>query len=125
MLYNRRLADNIKYYRLSFKDGEYKLYDKEIKHIHDLNSLEDSGKTGIEYYWIVFNSSPELFDKNCKTDIGDIPMKTYKIAMFYKDFDHSSGNLHVLPGAMQVWEREENAENDNTGKESFWIRNFG
>ena len=120
LLYNQRLANTIKYYRLSFNNAEHELYEREIKDIRDLNLLKDSGNVEIEYYWIVFNSSPELFDKNCKADIGDITTKTYKITMFYKDFDHSSGNLHVVPGAMQVWEKEENSDK---GKESFWIRN--
>lgn len=29
----------------------------------------------------------------------------YKITMFYKDFDFGSGNIHVLPGAIQVWKK--------------------
>ncbi|MBR4581326.1 MAG: hypothetical protein IKO32_08840 [Lachnospiraceae bacterium] len=117
LLYNKRIAKNIEYFRLSFEDGKPCLYRKEIKDIPDLNFLEDSGKNSIEYYWVVFNSSPELFDKNSKVDIEDVDMKTYKVAMFYKDFDHSSGNLHVLPGAMQVWEKEESVNEDE-----FWIR---
>ncbi len=120
LLYNRRCADAIKYFRLSFNDGKVELCEQEIKDIRDLNLLKDSGNTGIEYYWITFNSSPELFDQDCKSDISIITTKPYKITMFYKDFDHFSGNLHVLPGAMQVWEKEKNA---NDGKDSFWIRN--
>lgn len=29
----------------------------------------------------------------------------YRITMYYKDFDHGSGNIHVLPGAIQVWKK--------------------
>lgn len=29
----------------------------------------------------------------------------YRITMFYKDFDKHSGNIHILPGAIQVWKR--------------------
>lgn len=118
LLYSKRCAKNIEYFRLSFEDGKPNLFHKEIKDIPDLNLLEDSGKNSIEYYWIVFNSSPELFDQNCEIDIDDVATKKYKIALFYKDFDHSSGNLHVLPGAMQVWEKEE-----GINEEGFWIRN--
>ena len=29
----------------------------------------------------------------------------YRITMFYKDFDHGSGNIHILPGGIQIWEK--------------------
>lgn len=36
--------------------------------------------------------------------------KNYKITMFYKDFDCGSGNIHVLPGAIQIWRLKQNCD---------------
>lgn len=45
----------------------------------------------LNYYW-------------CQYVVGNI---SYKISMFYKDFDKGSGNIHILPGAVQVWRKTE------------------
>lgn len=43
----------------------------------------------LNYYWAVYQRGDER----------------YRITMYYKDFDHGSGNIHVYPGAVQVWKR--------------------
>lgn len=48
------------------------------------------------YYWIEY----------IKDNIN------YKISLFYKDFDLGSGNIHVLPGVIQLWEEsKDNIDN--------------
>lgn len=42
----------------------------------------------LNYYWMEFSYQH----------------KAYKLSMYYKDMDHRTGNLHVLPGAIQLWE---------------------
>ncbi len=41
--------------------------------------------------------------------------KKFRISMYYKDFDHSSGNIHVLPGAIQIWEKTDSSEDTYNG----------
>lgn len=36
--------------------------------------------------------------------------KEYKVSMFYKDFDHSTGNIHILPGPLQFWEKKDSGK---------------
>lgn len=43
----------------------------------------------VDYFWIEFHKN--------NTD--------YKVTLFYKDFDASTGNIHVLPGGIQIWEK--------------------
>lgn len=31
---------------------------------------------------------------------------SYRITMFYKDFDCGSGNIHILPGGIQIWQKK-------------------
>lgn len=40
----------------------------------------------LNYYWMEFSYRH----------------KAYKLSMYYKDMDHRTGNLHVLPGAIQL-----------------------
>lgn len=54
------------------------------------NCLEPDWTFG--YYWAEFTYCNEK----------------YKIAMFYKDFDHGSGNIHVLPGMVEIFKRGKN-----------------
>lgn len=46
----------------------------------------------IAYYWAEF-----------KKDGND-----YRLTMFFKDFDHGTGNIHVLPGLFQLWKKTNN-----------------
>lgn len=51
--------------------------------------IRSSENIFLNYYWCEY-----------KAENND-----YKISMFYKDFDIGSGNLHILPGAVQVWSK--------------------
>lgn len=86
-------AKEIKYYRLYFIKGKAFIEESNVKEIENLNKtqLKMVGENYIEYYWITFHLNG---------------MDEYKIAMFHKDFDHATGNLHVLPGAIQIWKRD-------------------
>ena len=56
----------------------------------NIMNLEDKEKHDyLNYYWCEYQIENEQF----------------KITMFYKDFDCGSGNIHVLPGAIQVWKK--------------------
>ena len=58
----------------------------------NIMNLEDKEKHDyLNYYWCEYQIENEQF----------------KITMFYKDFDCGSGNIHVLPGAIQVWKKIE------------------
>lgn len=85
-------AKEIKYYRLYFIKGKAFIEESNVKEIENLNKtqLKMVGENYIEYYWITFHLNG---------------MDEYKIAMFHKDFDHATGNLHVLPGAIQIWKK--------------------
>lgn len=48
----------------------------------------------LNYYWAEYTK-------------GDI---SYRITMFFKDFDHGSGNIHVSPGGIQIWKRMHKCE---------------
>ncbi len=61
----------------------HKLYWKD-----DVNTGEPSERY-LDYYLIEFEYSGTM----------------YKISMFYKDFDMRTGNVHVLPGAIQIWRK--------------------
>lgn len=82
------LSENIynKKYKVGYftiKGDELEVVEWEKEHHHYLN-----------YYW-------------CEYQKGD---GMYRITMFYKDFDSGSGNIHVLPGAIQLWERMKGCE---------------
>lgn len=87
------LVSDIKYYRLSFGNQNEQKLDFECTASFSVEetTIEFTGEQPsdfLSYYWVTF-----LFDN--KTE--------YKIAMFYKDFDHVSGNIHVLPGLVQIF----------------------
>lgn len=55
------------------------------------NRIEEERENDfLNYYWIEFGIKEESIVK-------------YKISLFYKDFDSNTGNIHVLPGALQCW----------------------
>lgn len=58
------------------------------KKVEKLNK-EEYDNNCINYYWVEFQYKEEK----------------YKISMFYKDFDHNTGNIHILPGAIQFWKK--------------------
>ncbi len=87
------LVSDIKYYKLSFGNQNGHKLDFECTPSFSVGETtnEFTGEQPsdfISYYWVTFK-----FEN--KTE--------YKIAMFYKDFDHLSGNIHVLPGLVQIF----------------------
>lgn len=66
-----------------------------------INNLKFKNNLKIEYYSLSFSeSSLDYYWAEFK--YGDTQ---YKVSMFYKDFDTSTGNIHVLPGAVQIWKK--------------------
>ncbi len=51
------------------------------------------------YYWFEFK----------------INENEYRITMYVKDFDEGSGNIHVLPGMIQIWIKSKCIQEDNKG----------
>lgn len=68
-----------RYYYLDFELRKPKIL--------ELNKNAESHRY-LNYYWMEF----------------EYMCKRYKISMFYKDMDHMTGNIHVMPGAIQIWE---------------------
>ncbi|MCR5214824.1 MAG: hypothetical protein K6E10_10455 [Eubacterium sp.] len=91
-------VSNIRYYKLSFKNQ--KDHELNLESSVEVRTEEFEGEQPsdfLSYYWVTFT-----FDN--KTE--------YKIAMYYKDFDHVSGNIHVLPGFVQVFTKRGDKEID-------------
>lgn len=76
---------------------DWKGNSSEIDSCYKIKIDEDRDWESINYYWIEF----ELHDK-----------KKYKISMFYKDYDRSNGNIHVLPGPIQFWEYDQDLDEE-------------
>ena len=114
------MVSDIKYYKLSFGNQNDQKLDYECTPSFTIeeSAIEFKGEQPsdfLSYYWVTF-----LFDN--KTE--------YKIAMYYKDFDHKSGNIHVLPGLVQILikcDQDNNIDNFTLGAErsSVISREFG
>lgn len=87
-------SSDIKYYYMELLDDEGKLRSMSKYH----NCSEDY----LEYYWVEFMYNG----------------KEFVVSLFYRDFDLENGDIHVIPGALQVWEKE-----DNTGGVVFMFPN--
>ena len=48
----------------------------------------------LNYYWVEYIKRGEQ----------------YRITMFFKDFDHGSGNIHILPGGIQIWKKNDHCK---------------
>lgn len=72
---------NVKKYKYDWETAEAKEIDSETVFVQET----------IDYYWVEFE------DNNQKL----------KISAFYKDFDASTGNIHVIPGVLQLWKFSE------------------
>ena len=100
--YNNKLINYLKIAYTHLESEGYKVvaykYDwKKQKgtRIYKLNEFEEIKKEKnkwVNYYWIEFE----------KNEVK------YKFSLLYKDFDRKSGNIHVLPGAVQLWKKEKN-----------------
>ena len=101
--YNNKLVKYLKeiYEYLEKNDdiSEIKAYkydwEKEEKKKIVLNGYVEDDNKWINYYWIEFIKDGE----------------EYKFSLFYKDFDIGSGNVHVLPGAIQLWKKMDKTDN--------------
>lgn len=81
-------------YRLEFVDGKtYKIV--ELKDNKKMEVHSDY----LDYFWVEF-----------KYKNGN-----YKISMFYKDFDCETENIHVLPGAIQFWKKNDEKQDSEGG----------
>lgn len=61
-----------------------------VKQVEKFENLNNEEHEFLNYYWCEYT----------KDNIN------YKITMFYKDFDHGSGNIHILPGGIQIWQKK-------------------
>lgn len=78
------------------KKIEGKIYKYRFGKLSDINSNgkieqydeqnNEVSKEYLEYYWIKSDDGKRI------------------VTAFYKDFDHGTGNIHVLPGIIQEWE---------------------
>nr|MCR5587602.1 hypothetical protein [Lachnospiraceae bacterium] len=84
--------DIIKSCQLSFDDG----VDKNDLVTEIISRDMDVPDDFIAYYWTEF-----IYKENAKK---------YKFTMYFKDFDHNTGNIHVIPGMFQFWEEENEKE---------------
>lgn len=109
-LLHNTTAGDIKYHRLYFKEGKSLIEERLIDDEKSINCLGDPGRDYIEYYWVTFKGNSNMFSVEKDEPDEDVEKTEYKIALFYKDFDASSGNLHVLPGPIQVWKKGDNSE---------------
>ena len=82
-------------------DNEAYLYEINKRNIENLETLiqirqkiKEIRKNNIEE----IEETGELYKFYCfRID------KVYRVSMYYTDFDHSSGNIHRIPGYLQVW----------------------
>ncbi len=87
----RESVNIINYYYLQYNDKGCEARSIKIK---DLQKKEQNNNDIVNYYWVEYEKNSEQ----------------YRLCMFYKDFDHGSGNIHVLPGIIQLWKRCPNCE---------------
>lgn len=103
-LFKEKMVKGVTFYRLNYGVNDaVSIVEKNFNSLDGICIVDENLKGEhryIQYYWIEFNYSGQV----------------YKVAMFYKDFDRNSGNLHVLPGMVQVWKkREDNGEVSGKG----------
>ena len=93
--YNNKLVNYLKIAYTHLESEGYKVVaykynwdtDEKIK-IEKFEETDPRKNKWVNYYWIEFE----------KNEVK------YKFSLFYKNFDTSSGNVHVLPGVVQLWE---------------------
>ena len=81
-------VQKIEYYYLDLSEYPESV---SVKQTDCLNN-DDVYNKYLNYYWAEF----------------DYNGKTYRLNMFYRDFDRYAGNIHVLPGIPQQWIKEIN-----------------
>lgn len=91
-----------------------KLYNEDIKYYMDrINDVVNGKMYAFDWtknVFVVLDESPDWDTSQVYADLfyikvnkGEKNRKEYTIASFYRDFDDDSGNIHVLPGAIQIW----------------------
>ncbi len=91
---DKRKFLNVQCFQLVFLENGKK-YEKKKVMPREMDAPDDF----IAYYWSEF-----VYAEN---------QVTYRFAMFFKDFDHNTGNIHVLPGMFQFWRKTD--KNDEEG----------
>lgn len=79
-------AESLNIYKLDW-NGKSDNEDSKYKSL--INSINGIGESTFDYYWIELK----------------INGQQYKISAFYKDYDRSNGNIHVIPGPIQMWKK--------------------
>lgn len=81
---------SVKYYYLKLLQNSDSKVDSQyiVCELSRQKSIEEQGEY-LGYYWAEYENEYGM----------------YKLCMFYKDFDHASGNIHVLPGWIQLWKK--------------------
>lgn len=74
---------------------KYDLDTEEKIKIEKFEETDSQKNKWVNYYWIEFE----------KNEVK------YKFSLFYKDFDIGSGNVHVLPGVIQLWKKMNKTDN--------------
>ncbi len=107
--FNWKQRETLKYIITELKD----LIDSDVKYwvgywgkdnnfyVSELKPESEEPHNWLNYYWAEYT--------NIKDSIK------YRVTMFYKDFDHGSGNIHVLPGAIQVWKKHSQCISEDNG----------
>jgi len=88
------------YFRAFYNDSEDRFeLSKSTNSGFNKDYIKKFSNKYLEYFWAQFT-------------MGE---GTYRITMFFKDFDHGTGNIHVLPGMIQFWEKHDNSELEQDG----------
>lgn len=95
-------AEKIKYHSLHFINGNYEMQEWNITDGKRVDDIPETNQEYINYYWVTFAMNQQKTSPGKENQDEKIE---YKIAMFHKDFDPASGNLHVLPGMVQIWKK--------------------
>lgn len=88
--------DEITYFSLNYScyDSQKTFYEKDSKIIQCYDS-DSFIKCDCEVDYLQYYGAEFKYDN-----------QKYRLAMYFKDFDHSTGNIHVLPGYLQFWKSE-------------------
>lgn len=88
--------DDVRWYRLNYEKYDDSCKNKDntgiiVQEITDMDKIKMDDKY-LEYLWCIF-------------EYGDTK---YRVSMFSKDFDEGSGNIHTLPGVVELWRWDDN-----------------
>lgn len=91
--------------KIEYKVGYWEKDTFIIKSSYDSPECLGESHDWLNYYWAEYTKDNE----------------NYRITMYIKDFDHDSGNIHVYPGGIQIWKKQDCSEcpEDGYGKNGF------